>query len=281
MRIYLVAQAWFKQLMKIYLAGDVKSLNSDMRIFLAESGGLWEAYFSEKDFANAYILQSFFYADEFTEKYIIPNAADFLLDSGAFTFANNKGFTASDFDGYLERYADFINRNKIEKFFELDVDSITGYDKVKEFRKRLESLTGRQCIPVWHPSRTKEDFLETCEDYNFVALGGIVGKNKNRQKSKMYHELFPWFINEAHKRKARIHGLGFTHLTMLDKYHFDSVDSTAWTTGNRYGYIYEFNGKTMVKYDAPAGMKLKNARDVAMHNYIEWVKFQKYAEVYL
>lgn len=56
--------------MRLYLAGTVESLNNDMKLFLAESGGLWEAYFSEEYFAHAYILQSFFYADEFTEKYI-------------------------------------------------------------------------------------------------------------------------------------------------------------------------------------------------------------------
>lgn len=117
--------------MVIYLAGGVQSLNSDMKLFLAESGGMWEAYFKESHFANAYILQSFYYADDFTERFIIPNAADFILDSGAFTFMQGNGGT-TNLEEYMERYIDFIKRNKIKKYIELDVDVVTGYAAVKK-----------------------------------------------------------------------------------------------------------------------------------------------------
>ena len=122
--------------MQIFLAGRVEALNSDMKLFLAESGGLWEAYFPAWHFAHAYILQSFYYADEFTEKVIIPNAKDFLLDSGAFSFM--EGAAAVDWDEYVERYASFIKRNRVEKFFELDIDSVVGYEEVLRLRAKLE-----------------------------------------------------------------------------------------------------------------------------------------------
>lgn len=262
--------------MLIYLAGGVQSLTNDMKIFLAESGGLWEAYFSAKEFANAYILQSFYYADSFTEQYIIPNAADFLLDSGAFTFMENAKIRV-DWNEYVERYADFINRNKIQKFFELDIDSVVGYDTVKQLRAKLERLTGRQSIPVWHSTRGIEDFKRSCDEYDYVALGGIVGKEWKKDAEKF----IPWFISEAHKRGAKIHGLGFTKLTLLPKFHFDSVDSTAWTTGNRFGYIYWFDGKTMQKRDVPKGHRIADAKKAALINYTEWIKFQRYAEHHL
>lgn len=92
----------------------------------------------KKDRENQYpyILESFYYIDENMEK-LIPYFGDFLLDSGAFTFMqNNKSYV--DWDEYIERYADFIRRNKIEKFFELDIDSVVGYDKVLEYRKSLK-----------------------------------------------------------------------------------------------------------------------------------------------
>ena len=85
-------------------------------------------------------------------------------------------------------------------------------------------------------------------------------------------------IRYAHAHGAKVHCLGFTRLSDLPKYHFDSVDSTAWTTGNRFGYLYKFDGKTMRKIPKPQGMKLKDSRQVALRNYIEWIKFQKYAE---
>ena len=64
-------------------------------------------------FRNANILQSFYYADDFTSGTIIPNARNFLLDSGAFTFMNSVKSGSVDFDSYCDRYIDFINANKV------------------------------------------------------------------------------------------------------------------------------------------------------------------------
>jgi len=254
-----------------------------MKVFLAgvapwRDGGGYDPIIIQH---RPYILESFYYADEDTER-LIPYYGDFLLDSGAFTFMGGSDFTSSkkaniDFEEYLERYADFVKRNKVEKFFELDIDSVVGYDKVLKYRAKLERLTGRQPIPVWHSTRGKEEFIKTCEEYPYVALGGIVGGEWNERAEK----LIPWFIDKAHEHGAKIHGLGYTKLSKLKLYHFDSVDSTAWTTGNRFGYIYHFDGKTMKKYDVPEGKRIGDSRRAALINYMEWLKFQKYAETHL
>lgn len=221
------------------------------------------------------ILESFYYVDDWIIQ-LIPKLKKFLLDSGAFTFmTSHKGNV--DWADYLKRYAEFINKYDIELFFELDIDSIVGYDKVLEMRKWLEAETGKKPIPVWHKSRGKDEFLKMCDEYDYVAIGGIVSKEITRQEYKY----FPWFINEAHKRGAKIHGLGFTNLEGIQKYHFDSVDSTSWTTGNRFGAIYRFNGRTMEKYGKGEGQRLADSRAVAINNFNEWVKFQKYAETHL
>lgn len=187
-----------------------------------------------------------------------------------------KGGTPN-WNDYVERYADFIVRNDIKKYFELDIDSVVGYDKVKKIRKQLERLTGRPVIPVWHISRGIDEYRRMCDEYDYVAIGGIVS---GEIKSAKY-PAFPALIAEAHKRGAKVHGLGFTALDWLSKCHFDSVDSTAWTTGNRFGFLYYFDGKTMRKKDAPKGYRLGDSRAVALNNYTEWLKFQKYADKHL
>lgn len=217
------------------------------------------------------ILESFYYADEWTEV-LIPKLKKFLLDSGAFTFFSQGKHV--DWDEYLSRYIAFINRNKVERFFELDIDVLVGYPKVLEFRRRLERETGRQPIPVWHKSRGRDEFIKMCDEYDYVAIGGIVSK-EIVQKDYKY---FPWFIEQAHKRGAKIHGLGFTNLKGMELYHFDSVDSTSWTTGNRFGCIYKFNGRTITKVNVPQGHRIGKPREAAVRNFNEWVKFQKYAE---
>ena len=252
--------------MRLYLAGVIP-FNEKKNI----GGGFDKAIKSYRPF----ILESFFYADEDTER-LLPLFGDFMLDSGAFTFMqDNKNHC--NWDEYIERYAAFIVRNNVQKFFELDIDSVVGYPKVKEYRRKLENLTGKQCIPVWHKSRGIEEWKKMADEYSYIAIGGIVSKEIKPEQYKA----FPTMISEAHKRKAKVHGLGFTNLTLLPKIHFDSVDSTAWTTGNRFGFIYKFNGKTMIKKDCPKGKRLGDPRKVALINYTEWIKYQKYAEIYL
>ena len=238
------------------------------------TGNIWGGYYENIKGYRPYILESFYYANEDTEK-LIPYFGDFMLDSGAFTFMQENGGTVN-WDDYADRYIDFINRNNIQKYIELDLDYIIGVEGARKLRERLESKTGRKSIPVWHPIRGKDEFLKMCDDYDYVCLGGIVGK-----KWQGTEQYMPWFIREAHKRGTKIHGLGFTKLTKLEQYHFDSVDSTAWTTGNRFGYLYFFNGKTMVKRDAPKGYRIADSRMAALHNYTEWIKFQKWADTHL
>ncbi|MBR4694827.1 MAG: hypothetical protein IKO94_01960 [Selenomonadaceae bacterium] len=219
------------------------------------------------------ILESFYYADDLITS-LIPFLKNFMLDSGAFTFFTQGVHT--DWDEYIARYADYIKTNKVKLFFELDIDSLVGYGKVKEIRKRLERETGRQPIPVWHKSRGKEEFLRMCDEYDYVAIGGIV----SREIKPPDYKYFPWFISEAHKRGAKIHGLGFTNLGGLRRYHFDSVDSSSWTTGNRYGAIYTFDGRNLNITRKPPGTRVKT-RETARQNFSAWVEFGKYAETHL
>lgn len=268
----------FCKTMKLYLAGNYSRpfvFEEYMKLFLADTGlKQWINDDVWKD-NSCYILESFYYADEWIEKHI-PLFKDFLLDSGAFTFFSSKPKNVN-WEEYVDRYADFINRNKVNHFFELDIDKLIGYDNVLKLRKRLETKTGKQCIPVWHKFRGKENFLSMCDEYKYVAVGGIISGEIPKEK----YPIFTYLINEAHKRGSKIHGLGFTNLEGIRKYHFDSVDSTTWTTGNRFGAVYKFNGKTMIKFGKGGGQRLSDSRKVALNNFLEWVKFQKYADIML
>lgn len=245
-----------------------------MNIYLAgtEQRGKELAKLNNSIFHDANILQSFYYCDDFSEQVIIPQSKRFMLDSGAFTFFGNG--QSVDWLDYIKRYADFINRNGVDLYFELDIDPLIGYEKVVDLRHRLEDMTGKPCIPVWHKSRGKENFLRMCEEYGYVAIGGIVSKEIKRSE----YPAFKWFISEAHKRGAKIHGLGFTNINGLAEYKFDSVDSTAWISGNKFGGVYEFTGKTIVKHNKPSGARMAQPAKLALHNFTEWVKFSKYAE---
>ena len=183
-------------------------------------------------------------------------------------------------DSYVRKYADFILKNNIQKFFELDIDVVVGLRKVEYYRCYLEDKTGRKPIPVWHASRKRDYFLRMCEEYPYVAIGTTSAMEEGR-RIRQNPMVLKWFIDQAHSAGIRIHGLGFTSSKYLPYLKFDSVDSTTWLSGARYGQIYKFDNGQMQYYDPPKGMRARHHDLVNRHNFNEWVKFQKYAEEFL
>ena len=286
--------------MQLYLAGGIsgnlrkfweiflaepssrKEIVESMEIFLARQNGK-KRILEEQIQNGAYknlgainILESFYYLRKNEDFMRLKQYFhSFLLDSGAFTFLAGSHKGSIDWDRYTEEYAEFINKWGIMLFFELDIDSIVGISQVERLREKLESLTGKKPIPVWHKYRSKEYFIQMCKSYPYVAIGGIITKELPRQ---LYEQAFPWFINTAHKHGAKIHGLGYTNIEGLKKYRFDSVDSSSWLHGNIGGYIYRFNPYTVkIEQYQKAGHRLKT-HEAALNNFNEWVKFGIYAE---
>lgn len=225
-----------------------------------------------------YILESFASITNVSIEYShSPHCKSFLLDSGAFTFMNNqKKGKQMDFDSFLAKYIDFINTHDVKLFFELDVDVIIGYEKVKALRKTLETRTGKKCIPVWHKSRGVDDYIEMVKEYDYVAIGGIaIGEIK---RSDYKH--LPWFIAKAHENNCKIHGLGFTGTSHLKDYKFDSVDSSSWMMSVAYGRLVKFNNQVIKALPKPknARAKIEKRNDIKLHNLREWVKYQHYMD---
>lgn len=248
--------------MKLYLAGNHEVKNGKRAV-------TWK---------GINILESYYYAKD--NKYfpdLLSTCESFLLDSGAFTFMNGIKSQTVDWDAYTEGYGNFIKHYGIDLFIEMDIDSIVGIKEVERLRRKLEDITHKKPIPVWHVSRGKEYFIKMCEEYPYVAIGGIVTKEIPQNK---YDMIFPWLIKEAHKKGCKIHGLGFTQIKLLKKYKFDSVDSKALVSGNMGGYIYKFFPSGEMKQIKQDNSRLKHLEG-ALNNFSEWVKFSKYANLHL
>ncbi len=255
-----------------YVWNTKEGINA-MKIFLAGTNS--RPYIHTEQEQNICVLESFYYMQDWMKPYIRKHW-DFLLDSGAFTFMGNNDTNTIDWNAYLTKYIDFINEMDIDHFLELDIDSVVGIKKVEELRARLEKETGKKSIPVWHPSRSLNYYHKMVEDYDYVALS-LSGKYTSRWiRNSGGLNVISKLLDIAKKQNCKVHGLGYTKLNHLPKLKFHSVDSTAWIYGNRGGYLYQFNGKSIDKINNPKGKRLKS-RAVAIHNFKEWVKFQKYA----
>ena len=236
--------------MKLFIAGT----NSNSKLVL--------------DNPPKYVLESFYYIKEW-QLQLIKKCDMFLLDSGAFTFMNSTKKQV-DWKSYIDKYIKFIDENDIKYFFELDIDVVVGYENVKKIREYIEEKTGKQCIPVWHKSRGKEEFIKMCQEYKYAAIGGIVTKEIKPDEYKY----FEWFIKTANRYGCKIHGLGLTS-KHIETYGFYSVDSTTWTQAARFGELSIFDGKKMVRITNKSS---RGKPGILELNYKQWLKYQKYLE---
>lgn len=240
-----------------------------MKIFIA---GLESTYkgvlFAAKP---KYILSTYHGINEEILHYKDTSACKgFMLDSGAFSMLNS--LKKINIKEYIQSYIDFINHHDINLFFELDIDKIIGFEKVLQYRKQIEEQTGKQCIPVWHRTRGKKEFLRMVKVYDYVAIGGIAIRDIKPSEYKYFN----WFIEQAHQNDCKIHGLGFTKQKLLKRYPFDSVDSTTWNR-LRFGEICTFkNGQ--LKYITKKDKRVKHTPQSQLYCLKEYIKFANYLE---
>lgn len=215
------------------------------------------------------ILESFLAFSDWQKPLL--KCRDFMLDSGAYTFlAQGRG--PADLETYIREYIGFIRENKIERFFELDIDPLIGLEGVRAIRRRIEEETGKPPVPVWHTSRGRAGFEDICRRYDYVAIGGFaIGEIKP--------DAYPavrGLIEEAHRSGTKVHGLGFTRFKDLPRMHFDSVDSTSWLWG-RFGYYFTFKDGVM-KMERGKTDRMRAEKTLTAYNLGVWMRFQEWAE---
>lgn len=223
------------------------------------------------------VLESFFYVKkakyEDFKKFLVDLGEDnFLLDSGAFTFLNSSK-KQINLDEYVDDYITFINKFNIKYFFELDLDIIIGYEKVKEIRKYIEQKTNKKTIPVWHKTRGLDEFKKMSLDYDYIAIGGLALKTIKKNEYKYLNRL----IKIAHENNCKVHGLGFTPMNIL-KYNFDTTDSTSWKIPARTGNIIKFKDNEIKTLHTKIKDKKIIQKKVVNNSIKEWGKFVKYVE---
>ena len=245
-----------------------------MNIFLAGHIGkeIPDEYIKYK---ASFVLQTFYDMKEWDDTLCaraIKTPKIFFLDSGAFSFMNSaKGV---NFLKYLDEYVRFINKWKIQHFFELDLDVVIGVKETKEMTRYLERKTGRKCIPVFHACRKIDGWRQMIREYGYVAIGasGITNECKWVHNAKLLQTL----VRMAHQSGCKVHGLGYTRLSNLNNtvVPFDSVDSSACLSGGRFATVYTFTGKGLTSRSIKG--RVKDYKTVNDHNIQEWIKMANY-----
>lgn len=240
-----------------------------MRMYLAGSGGLvWKG----RDFYDFHRLDSYLAIDKQNED---PHRyRSFILDSGIFSYLTSRDPTKVDWEKYATEYAQYVKKAGIRNYVEIDIDRVLGLGEVERLRQYIEKKVGWKCMPVWHMGRGYDKWLEICRDYDYVCFGAFLTDNLAPSKfGQITH-----FLKDAKKQDCKVHGLGFTSGVWMPRLPFHSVDSSSWTAGIRYGFVFEFRQGVMKQHIRPASHIISDPKALHLHNFYEWVKFAEYAE---
>lgn len=175
-----------------------------------------------------------------------------LLDSGAFTYsvqAQLKPLPPPE--EYVRLYFKFIDRfgDRWWRVTEPDLDGIEGMDVTnRQVRAWREEMLTRwphlPIMPCYHGWRGEREFQEYLDDkrIKYLALGRGCGGDDHWRRLTM----------KAQYHKKPVHGFGYTRInTALSQgVNVDSVDSTSWVMGQKFGSIYIMRGDKLITLTA-------------------------------
>ena len=135
----------------------------------------------------------------------------------------------------MSKYALFIEKNKslLQVVANFDPSSTQDTDENIAY---LEGK-GLQILPVYHIQDPYERYLKMISEYDYVAIGGLVWGRDRDMTGKYLRR----GIDDAERRKTKLHAFGMTSYEFMKTFDLYSVDSTSWLVGAQYGYFSYFD----------------------------------------
>ncbi len=161
----------------------------------------------------------------------VKNKVCLFLDSGAFS-AYSQGAEIK-----IEDYIQFIKDHLpyLEQYANLDV---IGDPKATRKNQAIMEKAGLHPIPCFHYGEPLEYLREYLQNYDYIALGGMVPISTPDLKVWL-DDLFENYIcDRKGMPRVKVHGFGLTSFPLMKRYPWYSVDSTSWVMTGRMGSVY-------------------------------------------
>ncbi|RUR77036.1 hypothetical protein PCC6912_39950 [Chlorogloeopsis fritschii PCC 6912] len=181
------------------------------------------------------------YADQGEIRNKLPSFKDLrprvIIDSGAFTsFTCGKVINPRDYAAWaLEFEQRWRDKMQFLRFMNLDV--IGDQEGSWKNQAILEAL-GMKPIPIVTYGAQKEHLIRAIENYDYIALGGLVPHVAHRERLKKWLDFCFGIITPYFKKTSvmpKVHLLGITSEWTLQRYPCYSSDSSSWVQCLRFG----------------------------------------------
>lgn len=174
-----------------------------------------------------------------------------IVDSGLFTmmFGAGKGqvYTLEDLKKYATAYLLYLQRRAFKGVcVEMDVHKVLGLAALRELRAICETLWPvERMIFVWHIEEGIDGLRALVDRYPYIALSipelRIIAGKTDASLAAMVNNLLAVIRSEPKGQTVRVHLLGCTQLSLMRNPYYDSVDSTAWEGGVRWGRVPKYH----------------------------------------
>lgn len=189
---------------------------------------------------RANVLFSYYSLGAKDPSFIKLDGRSFFLDSGAFS-AFTLGITVN-----IHEYIEFIKRTKNIWTVINGLDVIGNWKASAENMKVFEA-EGITPLPTFHTGSPLEELKRLCENYDYIALGGLV---PYATKGKIIRDwLDTCFSVIKNYWPKKIHGFGVNSFKLWLEYPFYSVDATSWMIySQRLAQVHIFEKGRIKKY---------------------------------
>lgn len=232
--------------------------------------------------ARNFLYSYFYLKDNATQLWELKEKnpdVNIFVDSGGYS-ARKKGV---NIDVYSWMF--FLKKNKEILTVAVNLD-VLDLEQSQANQKLLEEEF--PVIPVYHFVEYMNDrqdiFIDMCEKYKYIALGGVAGEECNE---KSLNNFFRFCFKIALEKKVKIHGLGITTERLLKEYPFYSCDSTSWLSGGIYGRLVRWDSqkfkmstlhygerKKMLNHNVDI-KNIEEYKERLKNNAIEYLKMEK------
>lgn len=169
----------------------------------------------------------------------------YFVDCGAFS-VGEKTIGSIDVETY-GLWLQFLLRNNYNNIVYCNLDVIGDPDKTLANQIYLESL-GLKPLPVWHEGEDEWFLNYYCQNYEYVAIGGMVSAGF----SKLHvFKLTQWLLQTYTQTKFHLFGVGISAATAFRTFRPYSVDFSTWTVGARFGHTISEDSKQGIKQVVP------------------------------